>query len=310
VADAIKTALDMPSDRQVRALDSMKRRLARYTIHRWAHDFLRALEEVGGHQKSLRKRLLTAESRQQIVQAYRQAPSRLLLLDDEGTMIPLAARPEPAAPDEELVALLRQLGTDEQNAVTILSGRERSFLEQHFGALPVHLSAEHGAWLRAPDGQWDKAEYVGNHWKDELRPLLESYVDRTPGTSLEVKESSLVWHYRRADSELAAQRQSELREDLLHFAANSNLAVMEGNKVLEVKNAGATKGATALRLLEETGAAFVFAIGDDVSDEDTFNALPETAVTVKVGLVASSARFNVKDVAAARRLLAQLAATG
>jgi len=246
----------------------------------------------------------------EFVASYRRASSRLLLLDYDGTLIPFAAKPERAVPDDGLLVLLRQLGMDEKNTVTILSGRDRSFLERHFGDLPVNRSAEHGAWLRPAGGEWEQAEYVGTSWKDEIRPLLESYVDRTPGTSLEEKDFSLAWHYRRADSELAAQRQSELREDLLYFTANSNLAVMEGNKVLEVKSAGATKGAMATRLVEEATAEFVFAIGDDVTDEDTFASLPETAVTVKVGLSASTARLNVKDVPAARRLLLQLAAIG
>jgi trehalose 6-phosphate synthase/phosphatase len=310
VADAIKTALDMPADLQAKALESMKRRLQRYTVHRWAEHFLEALAGVGGHQKSLEKQLLTAEIEEEIVASYGRASSRLLLLDYDGTMIPFAARPEQALPDDGLIALLRQLGMDERNTVTILSGRDRSFLAEHFGDLPLTLSAEHGAWLRPAGGDWERSEYVSSHWKNELKPLLESYVDRTPGTSLEEKEFSLVWHYRRADSELAAQRQSELREDLMYFTVNSNLAAMEGNKVLEVKNAGVTKGAIATRLMDEAAAEFVFAIGDDVTDEDTFNSLPETAVTIKVGLSVSNARLIVKDVPAARRLLMQLAAIG
>jgi len=31
----------------------------------------------------------------------------------------------------------------------------------------------------------------------ELRPLLELYIDRTPGALLEEKTASVAWHYRR-----------------------------------------------------------------------------------------------------------------
>jgi trehalose 6-phosphate synthase/phosphatase len=263
---------------------------------------------VGGRRIAFKQRLLAGDAEREFVEAYRRAASRLLLLDCDGTLIPFAPTPEAAVPDEELIDLLRRLGEDRRNDVVILSGRDRGFLDAHFGGLPLGLSAEHGVWTKPPGGSWESVEYVVSQWKDEIRVLLESYCDRTPGTQLEEKEYALVWHYRRADSELATQRRAELREDILHFAANLSLSVMEGNKVLEVKNFGISKGTVAARLTEDKNHDFVFAIGDDVTDEDTFVALPESAYTIKVGMAGSHARFNVRDVSAARRLLATLAA--
>jgi len=307
-AEAIKRALEVPADEQSKALEIMKKRLRRYTVHKWAEEFLGALDKMGGRRIAFKQRLLAGDAEREFVEAYRRASSRLLLLDYDGTMIPFAPTPEAAVPDDELGALLRRLSEDRRNDVVILSGRDRGFLDAHFGSLPIGLSAEHGVWLKPHGRSWERAEYVVDQWKDEIRVLLESYCDRTPGTHLEEKEFALAWHYRRADSDLATQRRAELREDILNFAANLSLSVMEGNKVLEVKNSGISKGSVAARLTGEKQHDFVFAIGDDVTDEDTFLALPESAYTIKVGMTGSRARFNVGDVSAARRLLATLAA--
>jgi len=132
---------------------------------------------------------------------------------------------------------------------------------------------------------------------------MQLFVDRTPGSLLEEKEFSLVWHYRKADPELAQQRQTELKENILHLIVNSNLALLEGSKVLEVKNSEITKGFGAKRMLEKEDWEFILAIGDDVTDEDTFTALPDSAYTIKVGAAPSKARFFVKSITEVRKLL-------
>ena len=310
VADAIQAALEMPEADQSKALETMKSRLQRYTVHKWAEEFLAALAKVERCRTAFRQRLLGETARRELVVAYRGAGSRLLLLDYDGTMIPFAQMPDAAVPDEELLGLLRQLGEDPKNEVVILSGRDRRFLDMHFQDLPIGLSAEHGVWLKNRGDEWERTDFAADDWKDEIRTILKSYVDRTPGTHLEEKEFALAWHYRQTDSELAVQRQAELREDIMHFAANLNLAVMEGNKVLEVKSAGVSKGSMATRLTKATSYDFILAMGDDVTDEDTFGSLPERAYSIKVGLGGSNARFNVRDVKASRQVLAMLAANG
>ncbi|NIP29195.1 MAG: hypothetical protein GTN99_00625, partial [Candidatus Dadabacteria bacterium] len=55
------------------------------------------------------------------------------------------------------------------------------------------------------------------------RSILEMYVDRTPGSFLEEKEFSLVWHYRKVDPSLAKVRVGELKYILIHIISNLNL---------------------------------------------------------------------------------------
>jgi len=68
-------------------------------------------------------------------------------------------------------------------------------------------------------------EPLRNDWKEEIRPILELYVDRTPGSFIEEKEFSLVWHYRKADPELAQLRARELRDALLHITGAYSIKV-------------------------------------------------------------------------------------
>ena len=70
---------------------------------------------------------------------------------------------------------------------------------------------------------------------------------------------------------------------------------MEGHKVIEVKRSGYDKGTVASRLLALAAYDFILAIGDDKTDEDLFRALPEQALTIKIGIMASLAKYNLKD---------------
>ena len=135
---------------------------------------------------------------------------------------------------------------------------------------------------------------------------MEVYVDRTPGSSVEEKDFSLVWHCRRADPEIAYVRTQELRNALMNKAENQEIGVYEGSKILEVKNIGINKGRSAELWLSKANWSFILAIGDDYTDEDLFGALPEEAYSIKVGYSVSKARFSLDSVYYVRRLLGEL----
>ena len=185
----------------------------------------------------------------------------------------------------------------------VISGRDRDSLELWFSELDIGLVAEHGAWIREGKGMWEMVEPLRSDWKDTIRPILELYVDRTPGSFIEEKEFSLVWHYRKADPELGRVRASELKDNLLHLTVNLNLRVLEGSKVIEIKNVGVDKGKAAQRWIRKRRWGFILAAGDDWTDEDLFSSLPEWAYSIKVGKGSSSAKFNVDSPFEVRKLL-------
>jgi trehalose 6-phosphate synthase/phosphatase len=305
-AQALEQALAMPVEEQVRRNQLLQERLRRYNVTRWAEDFVQTLISTQKTEAARRARWLTGKASTAVIQQYRSASRRALFLDYDGTLVPFVDNPKLARPDPELLALLAALAADANNQVVIVSGRQRADLEEWFGRLPVGLVAEHGVWLRKKDAEWRMMRTVTTEWKERVRPILQLYVDRLPGAMLEEKEFSLVWHYRRADPDQASLRAQELLDDLAGYTRNIDVQVLEGNKVLEVRNTGVTKGTAAQDWVARSEPDFILAIGDDWTDEDLFRALPPTAFSVRVGLANTAARYYLGSHTAVRRLLREL----
>jgi trehalose 6-phosphate synthase/phosphatase len=295
IAEAIHQALTMPEEEQIRRNRAMQEKLRRYDVTRWAEDFMEKLHHTKELQRGILTKHLNPASKQELITSYTAGHRRLIFLDYDGTLIPFALTPKEAVPDENVLDLLRTLGSVTGNDVVLISGRDRETIDVWFGDLPIHLVAEHGAWIREKDGEWKTIESLSQDWKEEIRPILESYVDRTPGSFIEPKEFSLVWHYRQADPGQAQLRARELMETLVYLTGNLDLQILEGSKVIEVKNAGITKGKAASRWLAGEHWDFIMAIGDDWTDEDLFKAMPKGAYTIKVGFTTSEAKHKVKS---------------
>jgi len=306
IASAIKEALTMPETEQKIRNSRMQRRIQRYDINRWLNDFLAGLSEIKKVQQDLEVRLVSSEMKKKLIDTYKQTKSHLILLDYDGTLSPFFRDPKKAGPDNKLLRLLDNLSKNSRNELVILSSRDKNTLERWFGKLKMGLVAEYGAWIKEKDGNWRRDQSLTSDWKEKVQPIMERYVDRTPGSFIEEKEFSLVWHYRNVNPELAFVRERELREELLNFTSNLNLEILEGNKVIEVKNAGINKGKAALNWVKKKKWNFILAIGDAKADEDVFKVLPEWAFSIKVGLAASQARFNLTSYSEVRSLLEEL----
>jgi trehalose 6-phosphate synthase/phosphatase len=306
-AQALEQALTMPPEEQVRRNQLLQDRLRRYDVKRWAQDFVQTLVSTQKTEAARRAKALTGKAHATLLTSYRLSTQRVLLLDYDGTLVPFQTDPKLARPDKELIQLLAVLAKDPANQVAIVSGRSRCDLEQWFATAPITLVAEHGVWLRPKDASWRMLKPLTNEWKERVRPILQLYVDRLPGALLEEKEFSLAWHYRGADPDLASVRASELLDDLAGYTRNIDVQVLEGNKVLEVRNTGVTKATACLAWLTGGSTEWILAVGDDWTDEDLFRALPPTAHSVRVGLAQTAARYHLDSHALVRRLLRELA---
>ncbi len=296
VADAIAKALNMPLEERQAVLERMQQRLQAYDVFAWAKDFFDTLSHLKYEQHVLRIRMVNRAIRCRMAHRYRQATRRLIFLDYDGTLVPFTRDPEAAVPDERLLSQLRRLTGDGRNTVAIVSGRRREFLDQWFGALPVALIAEHGAFIRRPREDWRAMVDGDMSWKPQVRSVFQRYEDRCSGSCIEEKTHSMVWHFRNADPGISLLRSQELKDELRELVTHdSRLHIMEGHKVIEVKRAGYDKGAAALSLLHTDVFDFVLALGDDKTDEDLFRALGPQALTIKIGLMPSLARYNLAD---------------
>lgn len=305
-AKALEQALTMPVEEQIKRNQFLRERLGRYNVVRWADDFVQTLLSTQKTEAARRARLLTGKVYSAVIQQYRSSSRHALLLDYDGTLVPFASEPRLAQPDKELLELLTVLGSDPANQVTIVSGRQRSTLEGWFGKLPISLIAEHGVWLRNKNSEWRLLKNMTADWKERVRPILQLYVDRLPGALLEEKEFSLAWHYRRTDLEQASLRAKELLDDLADYTRNVDVQVLEGNKVVEVRNTGINKGAAALEWLGDSAPEFILGVGDDWTDEDLFRALPPTAISVRVGLANTTAKYYLGGPITVRKMLREL----
>jgi trehalose 6-phosphate synthase/phosphatase len=303
IADSIHTALVMPDEEQRHRLHAMQERLKRYDVFKWASEFLRALENTRNLQVRFNAKRLTDPLRAKVLAEYRASTARAIFLDYDGTLASFKDDPQAAKPEPVTLDIIRMLVCAKGNEVTIISGRDRATLQRWFAGIDVNLIAEHGVWNRYRGEDWEMLHQIDANWKVHVRPALESFVDRTPGSFIEEKNYSLVWHYRKAEPEQAVLRANELKDELTHLIGNHNLEIMEGNKVIEVKSGGINKGAAAMRFMGQKHYDFVFAAGDDWTDEFMFRHLPQSAVTVKVGIANTAARFNVESIEDMRGLL-------
>ncbi len=306
IADALREAILMPRKEQIERNSILQKRLLSYNIERWTKDFLYSLTAITENRKKVNTKKLTGDEEANVLSAYRNSSKRILFLDYDGTLVGFRKRPELASPDNDLIKLLDGLAKLEGNEIVLISGRDKDTFGDWFGEKNYSLIAEHGVWLKNPNQKWRKIEKLNSEWKELIRPVINFYVDRTPGSFIEEKNYSLVWHYRRCDPDLGTIRAIELKDELTSLIANFNLEILEGNKVIEVKNSGINKGRAAAHKISGKEYDFILGIGDDWTDEYLFQELPSEAITVKVGLLNTKAKFIVDSFGEVRKLLEKL----
>ena len=302
---ALETALAMTRAEQKKRMATMQSRLRRYDIGRWTADFMERLDEVKARQAKMFSRRLGSRLAGELVEKYKSASRRLFLLDYDGSLVSFKDNPGDLKPDRRLRSALRTLSSSKKNELVIISGRDRKTLAGWLGDVTNGLAAEHGLWIRRRE--WKKIDFVSDGWKEEIRPILEVFVDRTPGSLVEEKDFSLAWHYRKVDPALSGVRVGELKDMLSHITANMEIGVLEGNKVIEIKGSFINKGKAASHWLRARKWDFILSVGDDWTDEDIFEQLPEHAYSIKVGFGASKARYRVSSTGEARDLIFSLA---
>jgi len=295
MAQKIKEGLTMELSDQQQRMVNMRRRVQQYDVRTWATEFIDAVHKIKALQASYHVQFLDSFSRGDVIDKYRRAKKRLLLLDYDGTLVSFAAKPESAVPSQRVLDMVKQLSTPVENDLFIISGRSSSWLEQHFGHLPANLIAEHGARYRFYPYDWVSDMNAQQEWKDGVRAIMEAYTRRCAGSFVEEKDFSMVWHYRNAAPEQGRVRSFELTNELKDFTHHRQLQVLVGNRIVEVRHSGIDKGSFLQRLLKTQDYDFIFAVGDDRTDEDMFRTLVGNpyACTIKVGAEASYAQYNL-----------------
>ena len=229
----------------------------------------------------------------------------LLAFDFDGTLAPIVTRRDRAKMRPRTARLLARLCTLFPCAV--ITGRSRADVSERLGHVKVaYVVGNHGleAGRRLPALERDVAR---------AGAILGAALAGVPGLDLEDKRCSLAVHYRRARSKRAAR-------DAIRRAASTlpvRLRVVPGKLVVNLVPAGApNKGDALARVVRAARATNALYVGDDVTDEDVFEAAARGArsagrrtrwVTVRVGRSSrSAAQYCLRDQHEIDTLLARL----
>ncbi|KAL6765404.1 trehalose-6-phosphate synthase/phosphatase [Haematococcus lacustris] len=215
-----------------------------------------------------------------VTASYASSRARVLLLDYDGTLTPSSQHAISLAPDDQVLTVLRALTADPDNRVVLFSGRPKAELTEWFASVPhLGLVAENGFWLHpagppppqppapqlppstlqghsrpsdstAVPGGWEAAvSHADFSWKKIALPILQQYQESTDGSSIEAKESALVWYYKDADPDFGSWQAKELLDHLEGVLSNKPVEIVGSNQAVEIKPQGVSKGQAVERLM-------------------------------------------------------------
>jgi trehalose-phosphatase len=249
----------------------------------------------------------------EIVQTRRRGRQLLLLLDYDGTLVPIAPHPAEARPTPELLDILTRLLARPNFTVMVVSGRPLADLVELLPLPGLDLLGSHGGEGRVGGRPWTRPPLSGSPWEVNLwrRRLLDCLHGFT-GWRLEDKPLGFALHYR----QVAPAQQGQLLEALAPWRQevrrSGNYHILTGKKVLEVLPAGVSKGAALWEILSAPSfsGSFPVYLGDDDTDETVFAVLRQQGLSVKVGAPgpATAAAYGLESPAQVRQFLARLAA--
>lgn len=199
--------------------------------------------------------------------------SNAILLDIDGTVLDIAPTPFDVKVPQELVHALAELAERTGGALAFVSGRSIEDIDRLFDPLRIATVGGHGAEVRIPG--LTRVIRFGRDMDNRTRALLASVAARAEGVILEDKGYSLALHYRLAPEQAEAVRTAMGLACVEYPSAAVEL--LPGKAVIEIKSARLSKGSGIRELMQHSpfrGRRPIF-IGDDVSDETGFAALPE-----------------------------------
>ncbi len=310
-AARIQRALELdPEDRRAR-MKHLRTYVADHDIFRWMTEHLRYARHLLASRVTSHAVL---ESADQIRRRIKGRPLALLL-DFDGTLTPIVPSPDRAMLSGGVRETLSNLAGRPETLVAVISGRSLEDIRQRVGLPKLIYAGNHGLEIAWQDSLWTLPEAEAARAEiGEACRRLRVRLRRVAGVIVEDKGLTASIHFRLTPP----PRLEEVRVAVLEEVERTpQLVVRRGKQAWELwPNVPWNKGAAAQTILGRTfgpewvSQVAVVYLGDDRTDEDAFMALPEPAVTVKVGSPTSvtAARYLAADVDEVAQFLELLAA--
>jgi len=292
--DSMIQGISLPEQEQEERIKRMQEVIQKNDVTKWTNSFLNDAM-ADNNRANIQANIMSYYDKHIIAEAYKKAKRRLILLDYDGTLIPFYNKPEEAVPGDVIKELINKLSLDKKNSIMLISGRDSETLQNWFDNIDIGIAAEHGVLYKpAQSTEWVYPPEVNLLWKEEVKNYMDKYIQSVPGSFIEEKKYSIAWHYRSVENIDEEEIKLAFSKDLTVMNLNNEFHILHGNKVIEIKSAFMNKGLFVTEFLSKDHFDFVLAIGDDVTDEDMFNALNEPYhYTIKVGHGNTAAKYNI-----------------
>lgn len=236
----------------------------------------------------------------------------VFFLDYDGTLTPIVKKPEDAVLSDKMREVLEELA--ERFTVSVVTGRDKEDVEKLVGLKDIVYSGSHGYVISGPGGlsmEHEQSEQIISLMDEVEEELKLAMKNMDKGFKLDRKRYAIALHYRNAEQKNVQGLFDLVDQMLTRF---DKLKTGEGKKVVELKpDIDWHKGKAVLWILEALGLdkrndILPIYIGDDITDEDAFEALKELGIGILVEDRGqdTAAAFHLKDVYQVRRFFEQI----
>lgn len=207
-----------------------------------------------------------------------------LMLDYDGTLAPFTPEREHAAPYPGVVDLLKRIARQERTSLAIVSGRAVRQVRKLLGwGRGIEFWGSHGAERLHADGSYESYRLTDRQ-AGGVSGAMSVLTALVPPEQIERKPFSVALHWRGIHESIHSAWAAQIRSPWEEIAERSSLGVHSFNGGIEIRPVDATKAIAVQRILLEAGEQCLPAyLGDDLTDEDAFQALPGHGLGVLVG---------------------------
>jgi len=235
----------------------------------------------------------------------RDAGSKFLGLDYDGTLAPFRKERMEAVPLEGVLDLLEQIEQRDDTVLAVISGRPLFELAELLRNIPVTMVGSHGFEFRSPSGEI----VVKKISSDQEQGLVHAHkrgVEAGLKDHLEMKRASIALHTRGTSRDEAIVMYEKLYPAWEDLSVPHNLELRRFNGGIELRAGDWNKGDALESLLVDLADNTVcIYLGDDETDEDAFERIWPYGVGIRVGGPSqrSKAKGFVDDISSVKRFL-------